>query len=81
MSRLLRGAATASMISNARLNKAKRQAVQTQTPAPAAPAAATPAPAAADSMAAQLEQLADLNAKGILTNEEFAAKKKQLLGI
>ena len=44
---------------------------------PAAPAAA---PAEDDSMA-QLEQLADLHSKGILTDEEFAAKKAQILGI
>jgi hypothetical protein len=45
-----------------------------------APPAAAPAPAADDSMA-QLEQLADLHTKGILTDEEFAAKKAQILGI
>ena len=30
---------------------------------------------------AQLQQLAQLHDQGILTDEEFAAKKKQLLGI
>ena len=30
---------------------------------------------------AQLQQLADLHAQGILTDEEFAAKKAQILGI
>ncbi len=45
-----------------------------------APPAAAPAPAEDDSMA-QLEQLADLHSKGILTDEEFAAKKAQILGI
>jgi len=44
------------------------------------PAQAAPAPAADDSYA-QLEQLADLHAKGILTDEEFAAKKSQILGV
>lgn len=38
-------------------------------------------PAAAEDDVAQLEQLADLHAKGILTDEEFAAKKAQILGI
>jgi hypothetical protein len=38
------------------------------------------APAEADYMA-ELEQLAQLKAQGILTDEEFEAKKKQLLGI
>lgn len=34
-----------------------------------------------DDYVEELERLADLNAKGILTDEEFAAKKKQLLGL
>ena len=38
------------------------------------------APAASD-YAAELEQLAQLKAQGILTEEEFEAKKKQILGI
>ena len=38
------------------------------------------APAEADYMA-ELEQLAQLKAQGIITDEEFEAKKKQLLGI
>ena len=45
-------------------------AQQMQAPAPAAPDAAT-----------QIKQLAELHDQGILTDEEFAAKKKQLLGI
>lgn len=49
---------------------------QVYQPAPAAPAA----PAAPD-YAAELEQLAQLKAQGILTDEEFEAKKKQILGI
>ena len=38
------------------------------------------APAEPD-YAAELQQLADLKAQGILTEEEFEAKKKQILGI
>jgi hypothetical protein len=41
---------------------------------------AAPAPAG-DDMAAQIEQLAQLKDQGLLTEEEFAAKKKQILGI
>ena len=48
------------------------------TPAPA-PAPA-PAPSAPD-MATQLTQLAQLRDQGILTEDEFAAKKAQILGI
>jgi hypothetical protein len=39
-----------------------------------------PAPAEAD-YTAELQQLATLKAQGILTEEEFEAKKKQVLGI
>ena len=47
-----------------------------------APAVRTPPPAAAppDDMA-QLTKLAELHSQGILTDEEFAAKKAQILGI
>jgi Short C-terminal domain len=50
-----------------------------QQPVYAAPPPA-PAPAADDDMA-ELKQIADLHAQGILTDEEFAAKKAQILGI
>ena len=40
-----------------------------------------PAEAAAPDYTAELEQLAQLKAQGILTEEEFQAKKKQILGI
>ena len=44
-------------------------------------AAAQQAAPAAPDYAAELEQLAQLKAQGILTDEEFEAKKKQILGI
>jgi predicted Zn-dependent peptidase len=47
----------------------------------AAMQAAAPAAPAAPDYAAELEQLAQLKAQGILTEEEFEAKKKQILGI
>ena len=50
----------------------------------AAQQAAAPAPAAAPAApdyAAELEQLAQLKNQGIITEEEFEAKKKQILGI
>lgn len=46
----------------------------------AAQQAAQAAPQEDDSMA-ELQQLATLHQQGILTDEEFAAKKKQILGI
>jgi hypothetical protein len=46
----------------------------------AMPQQAPAAPAEPDYMA-ELEQLAQLKAQGIISEEEFEAKKKQLLGI
>jgi membrane protease subunit (stomatin/prohibitin family) len=44
--------------------------------------AAAPAPAAAEpEYMAELSQLAELRDQGILTPEEFEAKKKQILGL
>jgi membrane protease subunit (stomatin/prohibitin family) len=49
----------------------------------AAPVEAAPAPAAPaqPDYAAQLEQLAQLRDQGVITAEDFEAKKKQILGI
>ena len=55
---------------------------QAQYEQQAAAAAPPPAPAAAEpDMNAELTQLAQLHEQGILTDEEFAAKKAQILGI
>jgi hypothetical protein len=52
-----------------------------QTPQQAAPPPAAPAaPAQPDDMA-QIQQLATMKDQGLLTEEEFQAKKKQILGI
>jgi hypothetical protein len=63
----------------------QRYAAQAQ-PAPpeqyAEPAASpSPAMAAEPDYTAELTQLAQLKAQGIITEEEFQAKKKQILGI
>ena len=51
-----------------------------QQAAAAAPAAPEPAPAGVEpDMATKLQQLAQLKAQGILTDEEFAAAKAKLL--
>ena len=47
--------------------------------APAAPAAAPAAAMSPDEVIATLEKLGDLKAKGILTADEFDAKKAELL--
>ncbi|MEI7827261.1 MAG: SHOCT domain-containing protein [Euryarchaeota archaeon] len=54
--------------------KAALQEAQQQAAAPAA------APASTDT-AAEIQKLADLHASGALTDEEFAAMKKKLLGL
>ena len=60
----------------------RMSAAQQPTQAAPPPAAAPPAaaPAQQDDMA-QIQQLATMKDQGILTEEEFQAKKKQILGI
>jgi hypothetical protein len=53
---------------------------QEAPPQAAAPAPAPAAPAQQDDMA-EIQQLATMKDQGILTEEEFEAKKKQILGI
>jgi hypothetical protein len=48
---------------------------------PASAEQAPPAPAAAPDYTAELERLAKLRDDGVITAEDFEAKKKQLLGI
>lgn len=82
---LLRGVArtaviagTATHVSN---NVSRRQANKwAQEEQQAAPVAQAPAATTDDDMA-QLEKLGQLKADGILTQEEFDAKKKQILGL
>jgi membrane protease subunit (stomatin/prohibitin family) len=57
----------------------QQQMAAQQAPAPA-PAPAAAAPGEADYMA-ELEKLAELKGKGVITEEDFEAKKKQILGI
>jgi len=52
-----------------------------QVPAAGAPPMQAPAAAPQDSYLDDLERLAGLRDRGILTDEEFQAKKKQLLGL
>ena len=74
------GTATAvsGRVARRQASKYQQQQAAAQAPPEApAPAAAPPA----DDMTAQLQQLAELHAQGVLTDEEFAAKKAQILGI
>jgi Short C-terminal domain len=56
----------------------RRMAASQPEPQAAPPPAAAPAPQ--DDMA-QIQQLAAMKDQGLLTEEEFQAKKKQILGI
>ena len=52
-----------------------------EQPAEAAPAPAAPAASSEPEYMGELERLAQLRDQGIITDEDFEAKKKQLLGI
>ena len=67
---------TANAVSNR-----QQQKYAAQNAAAAEQAAPAEAAAPADDLTAQLEALAKLKDQGILTEEEFAAKKAQILGI
>ncbi len=61
----------------------RRMSAAQQPPQEAPPQAAAPTPAAPaqqDDMA-EIQQLAKMKDQGMLTEEEFQAKKKQILGI
>jgi hypothetical protein len=61
--------------------RTSRRMADAQAPQqPAPPPAAAAAPAQQDDMA-QIQQLAAMKDQGLLTEEEFQAKKKQILGI
>jgi hypothetical protein len=67
----------------ARRTSRRMSAAQAPPPAAAAAPAAAPTPAAPaqqDEMA-EIQKLAQMKEQGILTEEEFTAKKKQILGI
>jgi len=77
-------AGTATAVSN---NVSRRQAnkwaAQDQQQVAEQPVQAAQAPVAqtSDDQIAELKQLAELKDQGILTQEEFDAKKKQILGL
>jgi putative oligomerization/nucleic acid binding protein len=85
---LVRAAATTAVVAGTagavRHRQDQKYAAQDQAAydqAMAAQAAAAPAAPAEPDYAAELEKLAQLKAQGILSEEEFEAKKKQILGI
>lgn len=75
------GTATAvsGRVAHRQAEKYNAQAPQQAAPAPAAaPPPAAPAP---DDQTAKLQELAQLNKQGVITDEEFAAAKAKVLGI
>jgi len=82
-------AGTATAVSNrvshrqaSRWEGQQQQAMQAQGATPAAAQQAPPSSAPSQpSDIEQLQQLGKLHEQGILTDEEFAAKKQQILGI
>ena len=76
------GTATAVSGRVARRQAAKYdQPEQPQEPQYAEPAPAAPAAPEQDPQTAKLQELAQLNKQGVLTDEEFAAAKAKVLGI
>jgi len=68
--------AAAQQQQQAAVEQAKQQgAAEAMAAAPAAPA-----PAPTKDVTAELQKLADLHKSGVLTDEEFTAAKKKLLG-
>ncbi|MBF6101078.1 SHOCT domain-containing protein [Nocardia cyriacigeorgica] len=58
---------------------AQQQAPPPPPPPPPAPAAPAPAAGGAEDLVAKLQQLGQLHDSGVLSDEEFAAAKRQLL--
>ena len=58
----------------------QQAAAQQQQQAQAQQAQAPPAPAPTKDVTVELQKMADLHKSGVLTDEEFAAQKKKLLG-
>ena len=75
------GTATAVSGRTARRQQQKYASQDAAAQQQAPPMEQAPSGGGGDDTAAQLEQLAKLKQEGILTEEEFTAKKKQILGI
>jgi hypothetical protein len=74
-------AGTATAVSNrVSRRQAGRWAQQDQQPQPQEAYAPPPAAGGMDATIAQLQKLAELKAQGVLTDAEFEAQKRQLLG-
>ena len=76
----MRGRGLALMAGVAVGRHAASQQAAAQQQAQAQQAQAPPAAAPAKDVTAELQKMADLHKSGVLTDEEFAAAKKKLLG-
>lgn len=75
-------AGTATAVSGRVARRQQEKAIEAHPEAYGQPAPQQAAPAASDSDAiAEIQKLAELRDQGILTDEEFTAKKTQLLGL
>ena len=74
-----RGMIMRAAISSSRANK--RASAQASTPAQPAPTQPAIESSTANDTVEQIKKLAELRDQGILTEEEFSAKKAKLLGI
>ena len=74
---------TASAVSGSVQHRQQKKYAEQDAAAQQQYAQPAPAPAAAaePDLTTQLQQLGELHSQGILTDEEFSAKKAQLLGI
>jgi len=74
-------AGTATAVSGRVAHKQNQKYANEAATQQAAAAPAAPAAPAADDTTAKLQELANLHAQGILSDEEFAAAKAKALGI
>jgi membrane protease subunit (stomatin/prohibitin family) len=75
-----RGLALMAGVAVGRHAASQQAAAQQQQQAQAQQAQAPPAAAPTKDVTAELQKMADLHKSGVLTDEEFAAAKKKLLG-
>lgn len=80
---VIAGTATAvsNNVSRRQANRWNQQAEAQQYEQAQAEQAAAPAPAPAEDPYVELEKLGQLKEQGLITQEEFDAKKRQLLGL
>ena len=79
---VIAGTATAvsNRVSRRQANRWSQQEAPPEEAAPAEPAAPAPAAPESEDRYAQLKQLGELKAQGVLTEQEFAAEKARVLG-